>query len=73
LDVSRTRLLARQEGRADDKPEVIEKRLSDHARVEASVMPHYRAQTGLVHAIDGNRPVEVIYNDVLALVRSCLG
>ena len=72
LDVARARLLGRQEGRADDKPEVIERRLSDHAKVEASVMPHYRARPGLVRTVDGNRPVEDIYQDVLALVRSCL-
>ncbi len=45
IEISRQRLLGRQEGRADDKPEVIEKRLQDHAAVETSVMPHYRAQT----------------------------
>lgn len=72
LDVARERLLARQEGREDDKPEVIERRLSDHAKVEASVMPHYRARSGLVRSVDSDRTVEAIYQDVLALVRSCL-
>ena len=43
IEISRQRLMGRQEGRADDKPEVIEKRLNDHATVEASVMPHYHA------------------------------
>jgi adenylate kinase len=72
IEISRQRLLGRQEGRADDKPEVIEKRLNDHAAIEKSVMPHYRAQQGLVRTIDANRPIDVIYQDVLALVTSCL-
>jgi adenylate kinase len=72
IEISRQRLLGRQEGRADDKPEVIEKRLNDHAAIEKSVMPHYRAQPGLVRTIDANRPIDIIYQDVLALVTSCL-
>ena len=70
IDVSRQRLMGRQEGRADDKPEVIEKRLNDHTEVEASVMPHYRAKEGLVKQIDANRPIDNIYADVRALVKS---
>ncbi|NLX09758.1 MAG: adenylate kinase [Chloroflexi bacterium] len=72
IEISRQRLMARQEGRADDKPEVIEKRLSDHARVEADVMPHFRAQSGLVRTLDANRTVDEIYQDVVALVRECM-
>ncbi len=72
LEVSRARLAGRQEGRADDRPEVIEKRLQDHAQVEASVMPHYRRRPGLVRSVDANRPIDAIYQDVLALVNSCL-
>jgi len=72
IDVSRQRLMGRQEGRADDKPEVIEKRLNDHTEVEASVMPHYRAKEGLVKQIDANRPIDNIYADVRALVKSVM-
>lgn len=72
LEVSRERLLAREEGRADDRPEVIEKRLKDHAAIEDAVMPHYRAQPGLIREIDANRPIEAIYEDIRALVRSCV-
>jgi adenylate kinase len=71
IEISRQRLMGRQEGRADDKPEVIEKRLSDHTEVEASVMPHYRAKSGLVREVDADRSIEAIYDDVLALVKSC--
>jgi len=72
MDISRQRLMGRQEGRADDKPEVIEKRLNDHAKVEASVMPHYHGQPGLVKAVDANRAIDDIYRDVLTLVKSTL-
>ena len=72
IEISRQRLMGRQEGRADDSPEVIEKRLNDHADVEASVMPYYRQQAGLVKGIDADRSIEEIYADVTSLVRSCL-
>jgi adenylate kinase len=70
IEVSRQRLLGRQEGRADDKPEVIEKRLQDHTAIENSVMPHYRAQPGLVRSVDATRSIDEIYQDVRALVKS---
>jgi adenylate kinase len=72
MTISRQRLMGRQEGRADDKPEVIEKRLSDHAKVEASVMPHYNAQASLVQSVDADRPIDAIYQDVVRLVKSAL-
>jgi adenylate kinase len=72
IEISRQRLLGRQEGRADDKPEVIEKRLQDHTAIETSVMPHYRAQPGLVRSIDATRSIEDIYQDVRALVKSAV-
>jgi adenylate kinase len=70
IEISRQRLLGRQEGRADDKPEVIEKRLQDHNAIENSVMPHYRAQSGLVRSVDATRSIDEIYRDVRALVKS---
>ena len=69
IDVSRSRLMGRQEGRADDSPEVIERRLQDHAAVEASVMPHYGAQPGLVASVAAARPIDEIYQDVRELAR----
>ncbi len=69
LEVSRQRLMGRQEGRPDDRPEVIEKRLSDHAQVEASVMPYYRERPGLVKSVDANRSIDAIHQDVLALLK----
>jgi adenylate kinase len=69
IDISRQRLLGRQEGRDDDNPEVIEKRLTDHQAVEDSVMPHYRARADLVKRIDAKRSIDEIYQDVLALIK----
>jgi adenylate kinase len=70
IEISRQRLLGRQEGRADDKPEVIEKRLQDHAKVEASVMPHYHKQAGLVKSVDATGSIDEIYHKVKTLVSS---
>ncbi len=72
IEISRDRLLGRQEGFTDDKPEVIEKRLSDHAAIEASVMPHYEAQEGIVKKIDANRSIDDIYVDVAALITDAM-
>ncbi len=72
IEESRRRLMGRQEGRADDKPEVIEKRLNDHAAVEASVMPHYRARPGLIKDVDARGTIDEIYQTVRALVETCL-
>lgn len=72
IEVSRERLLARQEGRADDNPDVINKRLNDHQAVEDSVMPHYRAKEGLVKSVDAQRTIDEIYVDVRALIQSVL-
>lgn len=72
IEISRQRLMGRQEGRADDKPEVIEKRLQDHSAVDESVMPYYRSKPGLVKSIDANRAIDEIFTDVAELVRSCL-
>lgn len=72
LEISRQRLMGRQEGRPDDRPEVIEKRLNDHAQVETSVMPYYRERPGLVKSVDANRTIDAIYQDVLALLRPLL-
>jgi adenylate kinase len=72
IEISRERLMGRQEGRADDRPEVIEKRLNDHKAVEESVMPHYRNQDDLVKEVDANRSIDDIYPDVRALIQSVL-
>ncbi len=72
LEVSRERLMNRAEGRPDDTPEVIEKRLQDHAVVEASVMPHYTSHPGLVKTVDATRSIEAIYDDVRTLIKQAM-
>jgi adenylate kinase len=72
IEVSRARLLGRSEGRTDDKPEVIEKRLRDHASVEASVMPHYRSQDGLIKQVDAQGSIDEVYETVRELIQSVL-
>ena len=72
IEISRQRLLGRQEGRADDKPEVIEKRLKDHTAIENSVMPYYRSRAELVKSLDANRGIDHIYQDVLALIKNAM-
>ncbi len=71
LEVSRQRLMNRKEGRADDRPEVIEKRLADHQTVHQSVIPYYQAQ-GLIRQVDANRTIEAVYADVRALIQELL-
>lgn len=73
LEVSRQRLLARakKENRADDRPEVIEKRLADHQIVHQSVIPYYQAR-GLIRQVDADRSIEAIYADVRALIQGVL-
>ena len=51
---------------------MIEKRLNDHAAVEASVMPHYRARPGLIKDVDARGTIDEIYQTVRALVKTCL-
>lgn len=72
IEISRQRLLSRQEGRADDDPQVIEKRLNDHQKVEASVMPHYNKQARLVKKVDATRSIEAIYEDVRKLIQDAM-
>jgi adenylate kinase len=50
---------AREEGRSDDTPEAIQRRLDVYRKETAPVMAHYRAR-GVVHEIDGTGSVEEI-------------
>ncbi len=55
-------------GRADDKEEVIRERLRVYREKTAPLIGYYR-QRGLLHEIDGNRPVEEVSAQMLGLVR----
>jgi adenylate kinase len=61
--VNKERLLKR--GRGDDKPELIDKRLKIYHQETEPILAYYRQQ-GLLLEIDGERPVEVIFKDIVA-------
>jgi adenylate kinase len=51
--------------RTDDTVEAATKRLDDYAAVTAQLVPYYSAR-GLLKEIDGDRPVEVVFADIMA-------
>lgn len=63
------RLLKRAEieGRADDNEETIRKRMSVYHEQTRPLIDHYREQ-GLLVPIDGDRPVEAVFADLLNAV-----
>ena len=69
----RRRLLARAalEGRADDTPDVIARRLRVYADATAPLIELYRERGQLVE-IDGEQAVEAITDQVLALTEQAL-
>lgn len=66
-DVCIQRLLTRAEleGRTDDAPEVIAKRLALYHEITEPVVEHYRA-TGRLVGIHADRPVEEVFGEVQA-------
>jgi len=54
---------ARQQGRADDSPDVIRHRLAVFAAETAPVVDYYRSR-GVLMVVDADRPVEVIRADL---------
>jgi adenylate kinase len=61
--VNKERLLRR--GRDDDKPELIDRRLEIYHQETEPILAYYRQQ-GLLLEIDGERPVEIIFKDIIA-------
>jgi adenylate kinase len=59
---------AREEGRADDTPEVLARRLAIYHEQTEPVVERYRA-AGTLHALDANRSVD----DVFAEIADALG
>jgi adenylate kinase len=71
-DVARERLMRRaaEEGRADDTPEAIERRLENYHRETAPLLEHYRTRGRFV-PIHGDRTVEQVYAEIeLAIERA---
>lgn len=65
--VNTGRLLKR--GRKDDQPAIIKKRLKDYHRQTEPVLDYYR-KLGILEEVDGERPVEVILQDILRRLKS---
>lgn len=51
--------------RDDDKPETIQRRLGVYATQTAPLIEYYRGH-GILHEVDGDRPVDEVYADVRA-------
>jgi adenylate kinase len=64
-DVARERLLgrARQEGRTDDTPDAIARRLAIYEQQTAPVVEHYRA-TGKLVPLHADRPVDEVFAQI---------
>jgi adenylate kinase len=64
-EIARERLLKRAdlEGRADDIPEAIERRLALYHELTEPLVEHYRLQGNLV-GIHGNRPVNEVFAEI---------
>jgi adenylate kinase len=64
-DILQERLLGR--GRADDTPEVIANRLAVNKAANLPLVDYYQ-NAGVLHTIDGNRPVDDVYADVKVIL-----
>ncbi|GAP65171.1 adenylate kinase-like kinase [Mizugakiibacter sediminis] len=63
--VGRTELRFKAEGRADDNPETVRKRLAVYAEQTAPVAEHY-AKLGKLQVVDGVGSVDEVYARILA-------
>ena len=54
--------------RGDDTVQAATKRLDDYDAVTSQLVPYYTAQ-GLLKTIDGDRPVDAVFDDILAALR----
>jgi adenylate kinase len=54
--------------RADDTVQAATKRLDDYDAVTSQLVPYYSAQ-GLLKKIDGNRPVDIVFADIMSALR----
>jgi adenylate kinase len=72
-DIVAERLFKRAEliGRSDDSPEVIKQRIINYENLTYPVAKYFR-QKGLLHKIDGMRPVEEVFHDICQAIDSHL-
>ena len=54
--------------RADETPEKIEKRLNQFEKLTKPLMVFYNSK-GILEEVDGNRPIEVIFEEILARLK----
>ena len=57
---------AAEEGRSDDTPEAIRKRLEIYDRETAPLVEYYRATRGNVVGIHADRPVDEVFAEIQA-------
>jgi adenylate kinase len=64
-DVARARLTkrSREEGRADDRPDAIDKRLATYHAETEPVVDHYRTSGKLVQ-VHAERPIEAVWAEI---------
>ncbi|MGX7031163.1 adenylate kinase [Vagococcus zengguangii] len=53
--------------REDDKPEVVKNRLAVNIKDSAPILAYYK-ENGLLHTIDGNRDIDVVFEDVKTII-----
>ncbi len=72
-DIVAERLFKRAEliGRSDDSPEVIKQRIINYENLTYPVAKYFR-QKGLLHKIDGMRPIEEVFHDICQAIDSHL-
>jgi adenylate kinase len=70
-DIVAERLFKRAEliGRSDDSPEVIKQRIINYENLTYPVAKYFR-QKGLLHKIDGMRPIEQVFQDICQAIDS---
>lgn len=64
-EVNKKRLLKR--GRKDDTPKIIDKRLSLYHKETEPILDFYRKK-GILIEVDGERPIEVIFEDIVNII-----
>jgi adenylate kinase len=57
---------AAEEGRSDDTPDAIRKRLEIYDRETAPLVEHYRATRGNVVGIHADRPIDEVFSEIQA-------
>jgi adenylate kinase len=59
---------ARKEGRSDDTPETVKKRLEEYDEQTGPLVPHFR-EMGLLHEFEATRTIDEIYAQVRSTVQ----